>query len=391
MDSILNPVAFVKAKNEDEHYRNDYDRTKKKQTKASSSESEGKDTKEFYESIIGKSDEVSPFTGENVASASGSTFAQPAKQKQLVSSDKSGHKKSSSRHSLDSSEQTVPLNLEAQGIRTRAEVDLNARLGKGSSDFLRCAQEGDLDVLKLHLERGMDINIQDSYGWTAVMCAAHAGHAELLQFLLEKGANVYLVDNQGNNVRSIAESVKPKNKEICQMIKDFMDGKSDWQIFKKTVAVKYEIFYCEKCKREFSDITREKHETSTIHLFNAKPKERSTFYHLPESNKGFKLLVQGGWDKEKGLGPEGKGNKFPVKTVLKRDRMGLGNPTSSGAKITHFAPHDTDAVKRPKLENGLKKERTLRKSTVSKRQRAKQLSKDQQKELNFRLAFNTDN
>ena len=44
------------------------------------------------------------------------------------------------------------------------------------------------------------------------------------------------------------------------MIKDFMGGKSDWQIFKKTVAVRYEIFYCEKCKREFSDITREKHE-----------------------------------------------------------------------------------------------------------------------------------
>ena len=383
MDSILHRVAFVKAKNEDINHR----RTKTKQAKANTSETEGKDAKEFYESIIGKSGKVSPFSRGNSTS---STLAQSTKQKQLASSDKSVWKKSSSINSLDSSEE-ISANLEAQGIRTRAEVDLNAKLRKGGSDFLRCAQEDDLDILKLHLERGIDINIQDSYGWTAVMCAAHAGHAELLQFLLENGANVYLVDNQGNNVRSIAESVKPRNKEICHMIKDFMDGKLDWRIVKKSVSVKYETFYCEKCKQEFSDITREKHETSTIHLFNAKPKERSTFYHLPESNKGFKLLIQSGWDKEKGLGPEGKGNKFPVKTILKRDRMGLGNPTSSGAKITHFAPHDTDAVKRPKLEEGCKKERTLRKSTVSKRQRAKHLSKEQKKEMDFRIAFNTDN
>ena len=385
MDSILHRVAFVKAKTEDDFTC----KPRKKDTRRKTTESEGKEAKEFYESLIERSDDDNR---RNTAITSESNITIFPSAVAASSSGAGRSKDPSSKQCLDAkSNQELQISLEAQSVKTRAEVDLNARLRKGSSDFLRCAQEGDLNTLKRHLERSTDINGQDSYGWTAVMCAAHAGHVEVLQFLLENGANVYLADNQGKNVRGIAESVKPKNKEICKMIKDYIDGKSNWRAIEEEETPTYEIFYCENCKREFSDSTREKHLTSTIHLFNVKPKDRSTLYHLPESNKGFRLLLQSGWDKEKGLGPEGKGNKFPVKTVLKRDRMGLGNPSQSSAKITHFKPHDTEAVKKPKLVDDSIKERTLRKSTLSKRQRAKQLSKEQEKEMNFRLAFSTDN
>ena len=54
------------------------------------------------------------------------------------------------------------------------------------------------------------------------------------------------------------------------------------------------------------------------------------------------MMVDQGWDRDRGLGHEGReGKKFPVKTVLKRDRLGLGHGETGKAKVTHFGPGDT--------------------------------------------------
>lgn len=49
-----------------------------------------------------------------------------------------------------------------------------------------------------------------------------------------------------------------------------------------------------------------------------------------------------------GLGPEGTGRKFPVKTILKQDRLGLGSKQKSKSRVTHFSPKDSAAVVAPK-------------------------------------------
>lgn len=273
--------------------------------------------------------------------------------------------------------------------KTRAEVDQDVRLSKGPNDFLRCAQDGDLATLKQHVKRGVDINFQDEYGWTAVMCSAHAGKKDILVYLLENNANVYLVENQGKSAIDLVNQSKEEKCKICfKVLRMFMDGESNWQMRETQDTPPIEPYFCSGCNATFSDMPEEKHLTSTLHLFNTKPYTRSTMYHITESNKGFQMLVQSGWDKERGLGPEGKGNKFPVKTVLKRNREGLGNPSTSKAKVTHFNPYDTAAVeKEPKK---MKEERKLKKSTLSKRDKAKKLTKEQEKEREFRMAFNSD-
>lgn len=64
-----------------------------------------------------------------------------------------------------------------------------------------------------------------------------------------------------------------------------------------------------------------------------------------------------------GLGRDGGGRKFPVKTILKRDRLGLGCDREMQPRITHFGPKDHLAVKS---------------SIVTKRQRSiKRMSKQQ--------------
>ncbi len=362
MNPSLKQVLFVKAK-EASNQNLMLERTegnKQKCRAESSVSSSGSEIRTFYEDIVGLN-ESKPTT---------------------CSEEKHRQKRKGSQDVIKASAKKIHT-------KTRAEVDQDIRLSKGANDFLRCAQDGDFETLKRHLKRGIDINCQDEYGWTAIMCSAYAGKKDVLIYLLENNANVYLVDNQGNSAIDVVSQRKKEECKICyKVLRKFMDGESNWQMRETQGISLIQPYFCIECNATFSDMPKEKHLTSTLHLFNTKPHTRSTMYHLTESNKGFQMLVQSGWDKERGLGPEGKGNKFPVKTVLKRNREGLGNPSTSKAKVTHFNAYDTTAVQKEtkKVTEG----RKLKQSTLSKRDRAKKLTKEQEKEREFRLAFNTD-
>lgn len=68
------------------------------------------------------------------------------------------------------------------------------------------------------------------------------------------------------------------------------------------------------------------HETSVLHVFNAKKKPGLKRVMLPDSNRGMQILRGMGWDEEAGggLGVMEQGHVQPVKSALKLDRTGLG-------------------------------------------------------------------
>jgi hypothetical protein len=68
------------------------------------------------------------------------------------------------------------------------------------------------------------------------------------------------------------------------------------------------------------------HETSVLHVFNAKKKPGLKRVMLPDSNRGMQILKGMGWDEEAGggLGVSEQGHVQPVKSALKLDRAGLG-------------------------------------------------------------------
>ncbi|KAF9354416.1 G patch domain and ankyrin repeat-containing protein 1 [Mortierella sp. NVP85] len=47
------------------------------------------------------------------------------------------------------------------------------------------------------------------------------------------------------------------------------------------------------------------------------------------------MLVNSGWDYEKGLGAEGQGARHPIATRLKHDRLALGAEGTSKKAVTH--------------------------------------------------------
>lgn len=159
-------------------------------------------------------------------------------------------------------------------------------------------------------------------------------------------------------------------------------------------TIKKERVWCETCEHNFTlSGTKYDHDSTILHQFNYRQKDAddpkdTPHYYIANSNKGYKLLKKSGWDEQSGLGPSGEGSKFPVKTVLKRDRLGLGSEVASRPRVTHFGSHDTSAVKRYHK----KKEKTDTKlmHKLNKKRITVKEHKQKQSEIDFRLSFNTE-
>ncbi|GFR30197.1 g-patch domain-containing protein [Trichonephila clavata] len=92
--------------------------------------------------------------------------------------------------------------------------------------------------------------------------------------------------------------------------------------------------FCRECIRVYK-VSKTTHEQSAAHLLSIKKSESFTFYHIPENNKGFQMMLKSGWDKHKGLGVNSDGRKFPIETVFKKDRSVIGK-NEEMPKVSHF-------------------------------------------------------
>ena len=119
--------------------------------------------------------------------------------------------------------------------------------------------------------------------------------------------------------------------------------------------VKREKLWCPACQVHYSATSdgnepNNEHNRSISHQFCSRRKDdampQSSFY-LSAHNKGYKMLQNSGWDGNSGLGPTASGRKYPIKTVLKRDRFGIGCHQAT-ARVTHFGGGDLSAVSKPK-------------------------------------------
>jgi RNA polymerase primary sigma factor len=63
---------------------------------------------------------------------------------------------------------------------------------------------GSFELVRLHLQRGYDINQPDEGGASLLMYAAAQGHAEICRILLEAGADPTLTNRQGQDALSLA-------------------------------------------------------------------------------------------------------------------------------------------------------------------------------------------
>lgn len=78
----------------------------------------------------------------------------------------------------------------AAGLEGFAALPLMAMAHVNSVEIFKAAQHGDTARVRSLIDQGVDADITDQYGRTALMVAAQAGHSETVRLLLRLGANV---------------------------------------------------------------------------------------------------------------------------------------------------------------------------------------------------------
>lgn len=302
---------------------------------------------------------------------------------------------------------TNQASINTQSKKTTISEDILTKVTINT--LLKAVEQKDLKFLQKHMT-SENVNVCDDFGWTPLMSAAYCGHLEIVQFLLNLGANRRIRDKSGltaaqlalkRNYLSIVALLKKKSESIYNnnqssitvpkvnntnalSIKAISMESSEHDVYNVTqdkMKLQHNpIFYCDVCKATFQETTQQKHESSTLHIFNTKPKLKYAIYGISRQNKGYRMLLNTGWDEEAGLGPSGRGIKYPIKTCLKTDRKGLGQSVESEYKVTHFKPGDTTAI------NNIKTPKQ-REKPLKKRDRERLLHREARKERALRIAL----
>lgn len=259
-----------------------------------------------------------------------------------------------------------PNPASSRKLRIKKEIKL---IQFDKNVLFRAALSDDIQTVSSMKFQGNDVNIADSFGWSALMIAACEGSQKVCRFLLNQECDIAIADRKGNTALSLARS--KSRIEIVDMLQEKM-GKvqtTDIPLDERTAQpLTFEPFWCEECQHLFKETSKESHETSTLHRFNRKNAfEFPRRYFIPESNIGFKMMLRQGWNRESGLGPNNEGKIYPVKTTIRKARSGLGVKQDS-ARVTHFSAYDRDAIKwRPPAPKAKTKKQLEKDSNKSRR------------------------
>ena len=76
--------------------------------------------------------------------------------------------------------------------------------------------DNDLEALKKAIENGMDINLQNKYGWTPLHVTIRRDRRDMVAYLLEQGADIDRVDGVGWT--PLMEAVMDDMPELCAFL-----------------------------------------------------------------------------------------------------------------------------------------------------------------------------
>ena len=85
-------------------------------------------------------------------------------------------------------------------------VDVDALAPEhGMNALMRAAARGQLNIVKILLDHGANVNVTNDSGLTALMVASYVGNNDIIQTFLERGADINIKDNEGATAFTYAQ------------------------------------------------------------------------------------------------------------------------------------------------------------------------------------------
>jgi len=73
-----------------------------------------------------------------------------------------------------------------------AGIDLNIKNKNGYTALILAAKHNNLEMAKLLISKGANLNVQSKLGWTALMYAAYARFIDMTKLLINSGADLHI-------------------------------------------------------------------------------------------------------------------------------------------------------------------------------------------------------
>lgn len=87
------------------------------------------------------------------------------------------------------------------------------------NELFKAINIGNLEKVKLLVERGADIEEIDGCGYTALLKAAHCNHLDIVKFLVKQGANIN-ANSMTNNLTALHLALPRNNLEMIKFLVD---------------------------------------------------------------------------------------------------------------------------------------------------------------------------